>query len=85
MFRNESFDTVGFESQVSVAKWVITFLNINLTIDKFLFTIYNNINLFIFRPEVSANVQTTEIVYSSSQVQTAERKNAEVNISIIYL
>lgn len=85
MFRNESFDTVGFESQVSVAKWVITFLNINLTIDKFLVTIYNNITSFIFRPEVSTNVQTTEIVYSSSQVQTAERKNAEVNISITYL
>ncbi|XP_035733830.1 WD repeat-containing protein 34-like [Vespa mandarinia] len=48
MFRNESFDTVGFESQVSVAK-----------------------------PEVSENVQTTEIVYSSNQVQTTERKNAE--------
>ncbi|KAL2716222.1 WD repeat-containing protein 34-like [Vespula squamosa] len=48
MFKNESFDTVGFESQVSIAK-----------------------------PEVSANVQTTEIAYSSSQVQTAEKKNAE--------
>lgn len=48
MFENESFDTVGFESEVSIAK-----------------------------PEISANVQTKEIVYSSSEVQTAERKNAE--------
>ncbi|KAK2586223.1 hypothetical protein KPH14_001481 [Odynerus spinipes] len=48
MFTNQSFDTVGFDSQVSVAK-----------------------------PEVSTNVQTTEIVYSSSQVQTTEKRNAE--------
>ncbi|XP_015184133.1 PREDICTED: WD repeat-containing protein 34-like [Polistes dominula] len=48
MFTNESSDTVGFESQVSVAK-----------------------------PEVSANVQTTEITYFSNQAQTVEKKNAE--------
>ncbi|KAI4489761.1 hypothetical protein M0804_003943 [Polistes exclamans] len=48
MFKNESFDTVGFESQVSVTK-----------------------------PEVSANVQTTEITYFSNKTQTVEKKNAE--------
>lgn len=48
MFTNKTFDTVGFDSQVSVAK-----------------------------SEVSANVQTTEIIYSSNEIQTVEKKSVE--------
>lgn len=87
MFNTKSFDVVSFNSELSTTKYVILYFKFiiyyfkSLTLSLVLI-IKHIVYIYFSRLETSANVQTTEIVYTADDTQTTDTRSIGVSLVI---